>query len=125
MRILTLPLSIFGLTPIGTATLAGVIISLLGTLAAALAIFELGQARNWVKMGDCGPHFICLFSPAAFFLAVVYTEGLFLGLAFSSLVLTAAWTSGLGGFVGGFCHVYAGGWCGIGHSSAHGLGAEW
>lgn len=86
MRILTLPLSIFGLTQIGTATLAGVIISLLGTLAATLAIFELGQQ----ELGDQGglrSAFYLLIFPSSFFLSVVYTEGLFLGLAFSSLVM--------------------------------------
>lgn len=86
MRILTLPLSILGLTPIGTATLAGVIISLLGTLAAALAIFELGQ-EELGENGGLRAAFYLLIFPSAFFLAVVYTEGLFLGLAFSSLVM--------------------------------------
>jgi len=85
-RILSLPLSILGLTPIGTASLAAVIISLLGTLAAALAIFQLGQD----ELGDAGglrAAFYLLIFPGSFFLAVIYTEGLFLGLAFSSLLL--------------------------------------
>jgi len=86
MRILTLPLSIFGLTQIGTATLAGVIISLLGTLAATLAIFELGR-EELGENGGLRAAFYLLIFPSSFFLAVVYTEGLFLGLAFSSLVL--------------------------------------
>jgi len=86
MRILTLPLSILGLTQIGTATLAGVIISLLGTLAATLAIFELGR-EELGENGGLRAAFYLLIFPSSFFLAVVYTEGLFLGLAFSSLVL--------------------------------------
>ena len=87
MRILTLPLSVLGLTAIGTATLAGVIISLLGTLAATLAIFELGS-QELGENGGLRAAFYLLIFPSSFFLAVVYTEGLFLGLAFSSLVLT-------------------------------------
>jgi hypothetical protein len=86
IRILSLPLSILGLSPIGTASLAAVIISLAGTLAAALAIFQLGQD----ELGDAGglrAAFYLLIFPSSFFLAVIYTEGLFLGLAFSSLVL--------------------------------------
>ncbi|MBE2221603.1 MAG: hypothetical protein IAF02_08695 [Anaerolineae bacterium] len=86
MRILSLPLSILGLTTIGTATLAGVIISLLGTLAATLAIFELGREELGADGGLRAAFYLLIF-PSAFFLSVVYTEGLFLGLAFSSLVL--------------------------------------
>lgn len=86
MRILTLPLSILGLTPIGTATLAGVTISLLGTLAATLAIFELGRDELGEDGGLRAAFYLLIF-PSSFFLSVVYTEGLFLGLAFSSLVL--------------------------------------
>ncbi len=36
MRLFAIPLSIFGMTPIATATLAGVVVSMLGTLAAML-----------------------------------------------------------------------------------------
>ncbi|UCC52450.1 MAG: hypothetical protein JSV68_00500 [Anaerolineaceae bacterium] len=86
IRILSLPLSILGLSPIGTASVAAVIISFSGTLAAALAIFQLGQD----ELGDTGglrAAFYLLIFPSSFFLAVIYTEGLFLGLAFSSLLL--------------------------------------
>ena len=38
MRVLAVPLSVLNLTPIATATLAGVIVSLLGTLGAMLAL---------------------------------------------------------------------------------------
>ncbi|NJN53695.1 MAG: hypothetical protein HC804_02415 [Anaerolineae bacterium] len=86
MRVLGLPLSLTGLTPIAAATLAGVIVSLLGTLTAVLSLFELGRD----ELGDEGglrAAFYLLIFPSAFFLSVVYTEGLFLGLAFSSLLL--------------------------------------
>ena len=86
MRVLSWPLSVLGITPIGTATLAGVIISLLGTLAAVLAIFELGRDELGEDGGLRAAFYLLIF-PSSFFLSVVYTEGLFLGLAFSSLVM--------------------------------------
>lgn len=86
IRLLSLPLSLLGLTPIATAALAGVIISMLGTLAAMLALFELAQT----ELGEAGglrAAFYLLIFPSGFFLAEVYTEGLFVGLAFTSLAL--------------------------------------
>lgn len=86
MRLLTPLFSLTGLTPIAAASLAGVVISLLGTLAAVVALFELGRE----ELGEAGglrAAFYLLIFPSAFFLSVVYTEGLFLGLAFSSLLL--------------------------------------
>jgi hypothetical protein len=84
IRLLSLPLSLLGMTPMATGALAGVIISMLGTLAAMLALFELAQA----ELGESGAlraAFYLLIFPGSFFLAEVYTEGLFVGLAFSSL----------------------------------------
>jgi hypothetical protein len=86
MRVLSWPLSVLGLTSIATATLAGMIISLLGTLAAAVAMFEIGR-DEMDENGGLRAAFYLLVFPASFFMAVVYTEGLFLGLAFSCLVL--------------------------------------
>lgn len=86
IRLLAVPLSIFGLNPIATATLSAVMISMLGTLAAMIALYEL--AKN--ELGDAGgirAAFYLIIFPSGFFLAQVYTEGLFVGLAFSSLVL--------------------------------------
>lgn len=86
IRLLALPLSLLGLNAIATATLAGVLISLLGTLAAALALYELGRS----ELGEAGglrAVFYLLIFPSSFFLAQVYTEGLFIGLAFSSLLM--------------------------------------
>lgn len=86
MRLLVPVFSLVGLTPMAAASLAGVVVSLLGTLAGVVSLFELGRD----ELGDEGglrAAFYLLIFPSAFFLAVVYTEGLFVGLAFSSLLL--------------------------------------
>jgi len=86
MRIVAVPLSLLGQTPIATSTLAGVIVALLGTLVGVIALAdlvrdELGEAGAWRTA------FYFLIFPSAFFLAQVYTEGLFAGLAFGCLAL--------------------------------------
>ncbi len=86
MRLFAIPLSIFGLTAIGTATLAGVIVSMLGTLAAMLALYEFAKDDMDEANGLRAAFYLIIF-PSAFFLAEIYTEGLFVGLAFSSLLL--------------------------------------
>ena len=86
MRLLALPLSLLGMNAIATATLAGVIVSSLGALAAMLALYELAEE----ELGDSGglrAAFYLVIFPSGFFLAQVYTEGLFVGLAFWSLVM--------------------------------------
>ncbi|HEX7587624.1 MAG TPA: hypothetical protein VF478_04850, partial [Anaerolineae bacterium] len=80
------PLKILPLTPIATSTLAGVIVSLLGTLGALFALYdltrdELGQA------GGLRTAFYLIIFPSGFFLAQVYTEGLFVGAAFGCIAL--------------------------------------
>jgi hypothetical protein len=75
-----------GLTPIATATLAGVIISMLGALAGAIAIFEMGSDELGTDGGLRAAFYLLIF-PSAFFMSTIYTEGLFVGLAFSSLLL--------------------------------------
>ncbi len=99
MRALALPLNLFGLSAIGTATLAGAIITLLGTLAGMFALWDLtrdlfDEESAWRTV------FYMLIFPSAFFFAQIYTEGLFVGLAFSSLALTKrkqwVWASLLG-----------------------------
>ncbi len=80
------PLQIAGLTPIATATLAGVLVSVLGALAAMVALADLTRD----ELGEAGglrTAFYLLIFPTGFFLAQVYTEGLFVGLAFGSLAL--------------------------------------
>lgn len=86
MRLLALPLSLLGMNAIATATLAGVLVSSLGALAAMLALYEL--ARDELdEAGSLRAAFYLVIFPSGFFLAQVYTEGLFVGLAFWSLVL--------------------------------------
>ncbi len=86
MRGVALPLQLAGGTPIATATLAGVLVSVLGALAAMVALADLTRD----ELGEAGglrTAFYLLIFPTGFFLAQVYTEGLFVGLAFSSLAL--------------------------------------
>lgn len=85
-RLVAWPLRVFALTPIATSTLAGVVVSVLGTLLAMLALYDLTRE----ELGDDGglrAAFYLVVFPAGFFLAEVYTEGLFVGLAFASLAL--------------------------------------
>lgn len=86
IRLLSLPLSLLGMNAIATASLAGVMVSMLGTLAAMFALYELALP----ELGEDGALrsvFYLLIFPSGFFLAEIYTEGLFLGLAFTSLML--------------------------------------
>ena len=86
MRYLAVPLRVFHLNPIATASLAGVIISLLGTLGGVLALWELTR-ESLGPEGAWRAVFYLLVFPTSFFLAMVYTEGLFIGLVFGALVL--------------------------------------
>lgn len=86
MRAVSVPLTILGLNQIATTTLAGVLGSALGALAAMFALYDLCRK----ELGDGGglrAGFYLLIFPTGFFLAQVYTEGLFLGLSFVSLAL--------------------------------------
>ncbi len=86
MRVLRLPFTLFGLSGIAASTAAGVLISLLGTLAGMVALYDI--VRD--ELGDEGGMrtiYMMLIFPSSLFFAVVYTEGLFVGLAFSSLAL--------------------------------------
>lgn len=86
IRALSLPLGLLGLNPIATASLAAVSVSLLGALAAMLALHELARGELGDEGGLRAAFYLVIF-PSGFFLAQVYTEGLFLGLAFWSLLL--------------------------------------
>lgn len=86
IRLFSVPLIVFGLNEIATASLAGVAVSMLGTLLGMLALYDLAR----IELGDEGgirAAFYMLIFPSGFFLAQIYTEGLFVGLAFTSLVL--------------------------------------
>jgi hypothetical protein len=86
MGALSVPLGVLNLNPIATATLAGVLVSLAGTLAGLIALYDL--TRDALEdAGGIRAAFYLLIFPTGFYLAQVYTEGLFIGLAFSSLAL--------------------------------------
>jgi len=86
IRLVANPLSIFGLSDIATATLAGVVVSTLGTLLGMISLYELAKEELGEESGMRAAFYLLIF-PSGFFLAQVYTEGLFIGLAFSSLVM--------------------------------------
>ncbi|HEX6269246.1 MAG TPA: mannosyltransferase family protein [Anaerolineales bacterium] len=86
IRVLAYPLQVFGLNPIATATLAGVIISAVGTLMGMLALFDLTR-DSLGEEGALRAVFYLIIFPTGFFLIQVYTEGLFVGLAFGCLAM--------------------------------------
>jgi hypothetical protein len=86
IRFFAIPLSLFGLNEIATAALAGVIISALGTLMGLLALFDLTR-DSLGEQGALRAAFYLLIFPTGFFLIQVYTEGLFVGLAFGCLAM--------------------------------------
>jgi hypothetical protein len=86
VRLVAIPLSLLGMNPIATATLAGVLVSALGTLAAMLSLYVLSRDALGEEGGLRAAFYLVIF-PTGFFLAQVYTEGLFVGLAFSSLAM--------------------------------------
>ena len=86
MHLFAIPLSLLRLNPIATATLAGVIVSALGALAAMLTLYDL----TYEALGEDGAMravFYLLIFPTSFCFVQVYTEGLFVGLAFSCLAM--------------------------------------
>jgi hypothetical protein len=86
IRIVAFPLQIFGMNPIATAALAGVIVSALGALLGMLALFDL--TRDLLGEGGAlRAVFYLIVFPTGFFLLQVYTEGLFVGLAFACLAM--------------------------------------
>ncbi len=87
MRLLMMPLKIFGKNLIATAALAGVILSLLGTLSGLIALWDLTRDLFDEEHAYRAVFYMLIF-PTAFFFAQVYTEGMFIGLAFSALALS-------------------------------------
>ena len=85
-RLVAYPLKILGMNPIATATLAGVIVSALGALAGMLALYDLTRETLGEEGGLRAAFYMIIF-PAGFFLVQIYTEGLFVGLAFWCLAL--------------------------------------
>lgn len=89
IRVVSLPLkALFALNDIATATLAGVIIALIGTLGGMLALYDLVRDALGEDGGIRAAFYLLIF-PSSFFLAQVYPEGLFIALAFGSMALAA------------------------------------
>src|SRR5688572_12028114 len=86
IRIFSFPLQILGMNPIATATLAGVIVSALGTLLGMLALYDLTR-DSLGEEGALRAAFYLIIFPTGFFLIQIYTEGLFVGLAFACLAM--------------------------------------
>lgn len=109
IRGVAFPLRGLGLTPIAAATFAGVLVSLLGTLGAMVALYDLTRDALGHDGALRTAFYLGIF-PSSFFLAQVYTEGLFVGLVFGCLALLrhnrwgwaallaacATWTRGIG-----------------------------
>jgi hypothetical protein len=86
IRLFAVPLSLLGLNSVATATLAGVIVSALGALGAMFALYDLTRD----SLGEAGAlrtAFYLIIFPTGFFLVQVYTEGVFVGLAFGCLAM--------------------------------------
>jgi hypothetical protein len=86
-RLVAWPLQVLGMTPIATSTLAGVVVSVLGTLGGMLALYDLAR-DELAEAGGIRAAFYLIAFPTGFFLAQVYTEGLFVGLAFGCLAMS-------------------------------------
>lgn len=85
-RAVAMPLHLLPLTPIAASTLAAVLVSLFGALGAMLALYDLTK-DELEESGALRAAFYLLIFPSSFFLAQVYTEGLFVGLAFGALAM--------------------------------------
>ena len=86
IRIFAFPLQLFGMNPIATATLAGVVVSSIGTLIGMLALYDITR-DSFGEEGALRAIFYLVIFPTAFFLTQVYTEGLFIGLSFMCLAM--------------------------------------
>ena len=86
IRFAMIPLGVLGLTPIATATLAGVIVSALGALGAMYALYDLTHEALGDEGGLRAAFYLIIF-PTGFFLVQVYTEGVFVGLVFGCVAM--------------------------------------
>lgn len=88
IRVFAWPLRLLGLdNPLAAASFAGVIVATLGTLAGLLALWDMTRPY-FEEDAAYRAVFYALIFPTAFFFAMVYTEGLFIGLAFGALALS-------------------------------------
>ena len=109
MRLAATPLLLAGMSRIPAVILAGLLVTLLGTLAGALALDELvrrsvpAAKRNGDEARALGIRAVVylLVFPGAMFFAQIYTEGLFVGLAFGAIAVAHRGRWGLAGFLAG------------------------
>lgn len=99
MRIFAWLPGLFGLNPIAAASLAGVIVAILGTLAGMISLWDITRQYFDEEASERAVFYALIF-PTSFFFAMVYTEGLFIGLALGALALSKRghwmWASILG-----------------------------
>jgi hypothetical protein len=87
IRVVAFPLRLFGLNPLAAASFAGVLVAALGTLAGLLALWDMTRPYFEQEDSDRAVFYLLIF-PTAFFFTMVYTEGLFISLAFGALALS-------------------------------------
>jgi hypothetical protein len=87
MRVLSAPMQSLGIRPLAAAALAGVVISALGTLIGLMALYDLARPLIGAEGAWRAAQYFLIF-PTSFFLAQVYTEGLYMALSFGCLALT-------------------------------------
>jgi hypothetical protein len=86
IRLFAVPFGWLGLNPIASSTAAGVLVSALGALLGMWALYDLTHSYLGEE-GALRAAFYLIIFPTGFFLIQVYTEGLFVGLAFSCLAM--------------------------------------
>jgi hypothetical protein len=88
LRIVATPLQALGMDWKHAGVIAGITMSLAGALAAMFALFDLagGNRDAGVEDGRRAAFYVLIW-PASFFLAQVYTEGVFLGVSFGALAM--------------------------------------
>lgn len=84
VRIVAAPFVALGARPVTATVVAALVVSLAGALLAALSLFDILLPGEGSTDAMRASWFMLIF-PSAFFLAQVYTEGLFLGLALTAL----------------------------------------
>lgn len=87
MKAVLLPFTWLGMETIAAGVAAGLVVALAGTLAGMLALWRLTRDL-FGEEGAFRAVFYMLVFPTAFFFAMLYTEGLFIGLAFWSLLFS-------------------------------------
>ncbi len=100
IKVVGLPFQLFGMTEIATATLAAMLVSLLGALVAMLSLYQLSRTSLGEEGGQRAAFYLLIF-PSGFFLAQVYSEGVFLALVFAALALLDARKWGWAALCGG------------------------